>query len=74
MKRIILTTHVRQRMVERGIGLRHLRLAFANPVAQLPARHNCLKLISLVKGRSLTVIFEQTEPETGVEITAYWSD
>jgi len=74
LKKIVLTTHVRQRMVERRITLQHLQLAFTNPVEQLSTRNNCQKLISLVKGRFLTVIFEPTEPETGVVITAYWSD
>jgi hypothetical protein len=44
-------------MLERRITLRHLRTAFENPLELLPARHDSRKLLSLVQGRPLTIIF-----------------
>jgi hypothetical protein len=74
MQKIILTTHVRQRMSERGISFRNLRAAFEDPIDIQPAKHGCEKVISFVRGRSLVVIFERTGPETCVVLTAYWRD
>ena len=74
MTKITLTAHVRQRMLERRITLRHLRIAFENPLELLPARHGRGKLISLVQERALTIIFDVAETDTRIVVTAYWSD
>ncbi len=74
MQKIILTAHVRQRMSERGIMFQHLRAAFTDPLDIGPARQGCRKLISLVQGRSLAIIFEETEPDTCIVVMAYWRE
>jgi hypothetical protein len=74
MQKLILTTHGRQRMSERGITFRHLRTAFAGPHEIGSARQGCQKLVSLVRGRTLVVIYEETGSDTCLIVTAYWRE
>ena len=69
--KIVLTTHARERMKQRGVSLASVRRALTKPLVRKPS-YRPTEVVRRREGRkTLEVVFRQ-EQETYIVITAYY--